>query len=533
MNNKDCILLRTLLQSTSFINTYKYSKDKKKKHRIIGNFIGFSIIYLMLIGYSIAMCIGYGKIGITDSIPAMCAVILSSLAFIFTLFKTNGYLFAFKEYDMLMSLPFEVKTIVKAKFLYMYVKSLPWYISISIAMLIGYAIYARPFWVVYPIWIILSLTLPIIPMLLAAFIGFIIARIGAGFKKTKLVQTVLTFVFILFAFSSRFIIEALFKDGKVTETLENISLLTKRTGDIYWPIKWFEGAVIHLKAGDTLLLIGITILLFEVIFILVSISYRKINSALKSNAAHRTFKMTKQKRSSVIQAIAFKEFKRFLGSTVYMINAFMGEVFALLLGITALFVGIDKLLILVTKEAPITTEMLLPAIPLIVYFFIGMLPTTVCSPSLEGKNFWIVKSMPIEPKTLYLGKILFNLYLTIPFAIFATLCLCISAKAGILNTFLYLILGILLCAFSSCFGCACGIKYMRLDWENEVEVVKQGTAVAVYLFPNMFITMGLVVGVVIFSTMINPIIVILTLMAVVAFLTWLSFRRVLTLSKII
>lgn len=74
---------------------------------------------------------------------------------------------------------------------------------------------------------------------------------------------------------------------------------------------------------------------------------------------------------------------------------------------------------------------------------------------------------------------------------------------------------------------------MRLDWENEVEVIKQGTAVAVYLFPNMFITMGLVVGVVIFSTMINPIIVILILMAAVAFLTWLSFRRVLTLSKII
>ena len=137
MNHKDCILLKALLQSTSLFNAYKYSKDKKKKHRVIGNFIGFSIIYLLLIAYSIAMCIGYGQIGIANSIPAMCAIIISSLAFIFTLFKTNGYLFAFKEYDMLMSLPFEVKTIVKAKFLYMYVKSILWYLSISIAMLIG------------------------------------------------------------------------------------------------------------------------------------------------------------------------------------------------------------------------------------------------------------------------------------------------------------------------------------------------------------------------------------------------------------
>ena len=72
---------------------------------------------------------------------------------------------------------------------------------------------------------------------------------------------------------------------------------------------------------------------------------------------------------------------------------------------------------------------------------------------------------------------------------------------------------------------------MRLDWENEIEVVKQGTAVAVYLFPNMFITMGLIVGVVVLSTMFNPIFVTLFLMVIIAFLTWLSLRKVLALSK--
>lgn len=531
MNLKDFILIQTLLKSTSLFNAYKYSKDKKKQHRLIGNVMGFAIIYILLVAYSIAMCVGYGQLGIADSIPTMCAIIISSLAFIFTLFKTNGYLFAFKEYDMLMSLPFEVKTIVKAKFLYMYIKSISWYLSISVAMLIGYAIYTKPFWMMYPIWIILSLILPIIPMLLAAFIGFMIAKIGARFKKTKIIQTLLTFVVILLAFCSRWIIEALFKNGNVGKTLEDLSNMTQKAGNVYWPIKWFDGSVVHLNVGDILLLLGVSLLLFEVIFIVVSKNYRQINSALKSNVIHQSFKMTAQKSRSVVQAIAFKEFKRFLGSTVYMTNIFMGEVFTLLLGIASLFVGIDKLLMLVTEDAPITTQMILPAIPLIIYFFIGMLPTTACSPSLEGKNFWIVKSMPIEPKVLYLGKILFNLYLTIPFMTFATLCLCLSAKAGLLNMVLYWVLGVLLCAFSSCFGCVCGMKYMRLDWENEIEIVKQGTAVAVYLFPNMFITMGLVVGVVALSTIVNPMLVTVLLIAVVALLTWLSLRKVLTLSK--
>ena len=45
---------------------------------------------------------------------------------------------------MLMSLPIEARTVAGCKFLYMYIKSLPWYLSISLAMLIGYGVCAAP-----------------------------------------------------------------------------------------------------------------------------------------------------------------------------------------------------------------------------------------------------------------------------------------------------------------------------------------------------------------------------------------------------
>jgi ABC-2 type transport system permease protein len=45
---------------------------------------------------------------------------------------------------------------------------------------------------------------------------------------------------------------------------------------------------------------------------------------------------------------------------------------------------------------------------------------------------------------------------------------------------------------------------MRLDWENEVEVIKQSAGVALYLLPNMFVTMGLVVLVVVLGRIIGP-----------------------------
>ncbi|MBQ6341873.1 MAG: hypothetical protein IJI41_01985 [Anaerolineaceae bacterium] len=532
MTANGILLLKTLLLSSSQRNIYRYTTDKKKRTKIIWGYIGQVCIYAMLVGYAIAMCVGYGKLGMIDAAPVLCALIISALAFILTLFQTNGYLFNFKEYDMLMSLPFEPKTVAGCKFLYMYVRSLPWYLSISMAMMIGYGIFAHPSVIVYPLWMILSLFLPVIPMLAAAFIGFLIARISAGFRKTNIVQTVLTMIFVIFCFSSRFIIEDIFRNDKVEATLESISEMTGNAGRIYLPAGWFSNAVTKSDLLSALLLIGMSALLFAAVFTVVGKSYRNINSALKSHAAARNFKMSTQKQRSVEEAIAFKEFKRLTGSTMYMVNGAMGVILAALVGIIALIFGFDKIIAAVTHNAPFDPAVLRPAIPFLVYFFLGMMATTACSPSLEGKNFWILQSLPIEMKTVYRGKMLFNMQLTVPFMIFSTLCLCISAHVPLVDLVLYLILGFMLCAFSTAWGCVCGVRHMRLDWENEVEVIKQGAAVTVYLLPNLFITMVLIGLTIFLGTRMDHKLLTCIFILVTGVLTALSYRKVIALSKV-
>ena len=525
------LLLRTLLLSTSQRNIYKYTTDNKKRRKIVFGTVGLVLLYAMLMAYSILMCIGYGAVGLISAAPVMCALTISILAFVFTIFKTNGYLFNFKEYDMLMSLPFESRTVAACKFVYMYVKSLPWYLSISLAMMIGYGYFARPAAYVYPLWIVLSVFLPVIPMLIASFLGFLIARVSAGFRKTNIVQTVLTFVFVVFCFSLRYIIEALIRNDQVQSTLEKASEMTDQAAGIYLPAGWFAGAVTQHHMLDAILLIGVSALLFAAVFALVGNSYRSINSALKSHAASRRYRMSAQKKRSVVNAIAFKELKRMTGSTAYMTNGAVGELLAALIGIVTLIIGFDRIVGVVTQGAPIDSSILQPAIPFIVYFFIGMLATTACSPSLEGKNYWIMQSLPIEKKTIYRGKMLFNMYLTVPFMAFSTLCMCIAAKAPVINTVLYLILGLALCAFSTAWGCVCGIRHMRLDWENEIEVIKQGAAVAIYLLPNLFVVMGLTVLVVFLGLRMDHRLLAVILTLIAALLALLSYLRVMALSK--
>ena len=531
MRNKGLLLLKTLLLSTSRRNIYRHTTDKKKKKKITGSYIGAFCLYAMLMGYSITMCIGYGHYGIIDSTPVMCALIISALAFIFTFMKTNGYLFNFKEYDMLMSLPFETSAVAACKFMYMYIKSLPWYLSISVSMMTGYGIYAHPSFAVYPIWLILSLILPIIPMLAAAFLGFLIARISTGFKKTNLIQTILSFVFVIFCFSLRYIIEALVKDDKVQATLEKTSEITGNTAKVYLPAAWFADAVRNGSIAGFLLLTVVSILLFAGVFMIVGRSYRNINSALKTHTSAGKYKMTVQKKRSVVQAVAYKELKRMTGSTTYMVNVAMGEILAALFGIVTLIFGFNRIIAIVTQNAPFDPAIVQPAIPFIIYFFIGMMSSTVCSPSLEGKNYWIVRSLPIDSKVLYQGKMLFNMYLTVPFMVFSTLCVCLSARMPFVDTVMYLVLGFMLCAFSTTWGCVCGIKHMRFDWENEVEVIKQGAGVAIYMFPNMFAVMGLTVGVIFLGMRMDHKVLALVFTLITGLLALLSYARVISMAK--
>lgn len=526
MKNRRLVLLNTLLKSTGTANYIKYSKDTKKKKQVIGNKIGFSTLYLLLLAYCVLMSIGYGQAGLIEAIPTTAALTISLLGFVFTLLKTNGYLFAFKEYDMLMAMPLSVRTIVADKFLYMYIKSIPMMVCISVSMMIGYGIYAKPSVLTYIIWILLSFVIPMIPMVIASALGALFAKIGSGFKHKKLVQTILIFIFILACVFSRFIIEAIFKEGRTEEVVGNIAETMEKTSGYYPPAKWFTAAVTGHGILYAVIMIAVSVGVLELFVALTAGSYRKINSALTTGTAHKDYHVGGMKKRSKVGTVAFKELKRFLGSTTYVTNAGFGEVMVVILAIAAIFVDADTLIAKVLQGAPLTKEMLLPAVPLIIYFMLGMISTPACSLSLEGKNNWIVQSMPIEKIDLYRGKMRFNLWLTMPFMIFASVTLGISAKASLLHILLLIVCGTALLMFSTCYGMVCGIKHVRYDWENEMEVIKQGTAVTVYLLPNMLVTMALMAGVVVLGLKLGTTSVLCILTAAAAILAYICYCRV-------
>ena len=250
------ILLKNMLLATSQLNIYQTTQDKKKKGKVIGAWVGMTIIYIMIIVYSFLSCIGFGEIGLIDIVPLACAMSISGLAFIFTIFRTNGYLFNFKEYDMIMSLPFREMEVVASRFMYMYMKCLPWYLSVSLSMMVGYIVYSKFSLVGVCAWILLTLFVPLIPMVVATFLGFCITKISSRFKKRNILTTVLTFAVVIGSFGLNYATNRFFSDGMARETLENIYAANEKVGQVYIPAKWFADAINDGNIGGGLLLIG-------------------------------------------------------------------------------------------------------------------------------------------------------------------------------------------------------------------------------------------------------------------------------------
>ncbi len=521
------LLLKTFLQSTSSINVLKYSKDKNKRKYATSSLVGIVILDIVLVVYATMMSVGLAYSGLGRDIPGACALLLLVMPFLFTLLKANGYLFGFKEYDMIMSMPFSVKSIVSGKFWYMYIKAMPMYGLLSLSMLIGYA-FGRylTLWGCIQ-WIVMTFAMPLIPMVIATALGAIAVKIGSGFRHKNIVQSLLIVVLLLPLIFSRFFIENTIRNDEIGDVMNVVSDSINGTASYIPFVRWFSEAVNDGALSSFLLVVASAILVYELFFILISRFYRKLNSQLSSGVKNKKYEHKVQRQRSMVTAIAFKEFKRMTGSATYFTNAGIGQIMVAIMGIAMLFVKPEVVIQAMMQGAPIDATLVFPGLPMLFNFFLGMVPTTCCSPSLEGKNYWIMKSLPINPMDDSKGKILYNLCISIPFGVFATITTSICFRVSVMDAIASVIAISSLCVFSTIFGLRCGLKHRRLDWENEMEVIKQGMAVSMYILPHIISGLVLMPMVVVANYFLHSVTVIMLCLTLVAWiLTLLAWKGV-------
>jgi len=488
------LLVKNRLIAQLGINVFRYEKDTRKRNSKIATTAAIIIFLITIVGYCGGMAYGYAYLGLTELIPGIALVISSLITLFFTMFKANGELFGFKDYDMVMSLPVPVRTIINSRFLNMYFWNTFITLLVMFPMGIVYASFAKSSLGFYIMWLVGIFLTCLIPTTVAAIFGAVITAIASKFRYASAVSTILciAFVVVFMVFS----MTAMTSDTGLGEMFSsetgNIDVkafsamapvISDSLNHVYPPAKLFTEAVVNGSIGSFLLFAGISIGWYALFVLLLSVKYRQINTALTSHVSRADYNLEILHQGSMLSALYKKTIMRILKSTVCATNLLIGCVLAVLLAVAILIAGPEK--VMQGFNASDYMYIVKSAACYAIAAIVCMTNTATVSLALEGKNIWLIKSLPISPKILYDSYLLTNLTFTIPTSIVCSVLFSISFKTGFIGTVLMILTPLTFSVFTAVAGIFIGNRMAYYDWQEETRLIKASIMSAIGLLGGM------------------------------------------------
>ncbi len=125
---------------------------------------------------------------------------------------------------------------------------------------------------------------------------------------------------------------------------------------------------------------------------------------------------------------------------------------------------------------------------------------------MEGENFWQIQTLPISNKVVYDSKILANLAVAGPFYLATVILFCLAMKPSAGEAIWMVAIPACYLLFISVTGLSINLAFPVLNWENEVQVVKQSTATLITMLVGMAVSiLPLVAVIVVPQEMVLPI----------------------------
>lgn len=463
-----------------------------KKNKTKTFLIGFAIVYALaayMFGFGFMF---YDLAKIMNEANQVQVVLSFSVTYVIglsvmmTLFRASGYVFHYKDYDILAPLPIPDFVVLLGKItvmlLMIYITSFIFVLPIAFAYFFfnGISILA----LIY--FLIGFLMTPLIPLVVLAFVSLGLDYITKRLPFAKILNIILMFVIFLGIFALSFT----FNDTEVNPLTGQINMV-KGLADIYPLIGWYIDAVHELNHLHMLYYILVSLGVFSLFILSVNRLVRKTNQSKTKGYITKNTKVNYDSKG-LIFTMVIKEIKKYFSVPIYAVNTGLGPVILVVFGVASFFFKTDIRIFLVQMmEVDMTIE---PLLLILFGFAIVMTYTPAISLSLEGKNFWILKSLPIEPRTIMVSKIIFNLILIVPIGLLSLLMLGFNLNIELLSLLVmgYVIIGLSL--LSSILNAYYNLYMPKFDFQNEVEVVKQSIASMVGVFGGfaLIITFGFV-----------------------------------------
>lgn len=476
------ILSKLELMNVFSLNVIRHTKDKKAKRTAVVLGITVGIIALMIACYTGALSYGFVAIGVKELVPSYIVFLSSIFTLVFCAFKTGKIIFKESCYDILASMPLKKSALVISRYIRLYTEGL---VVACVVMLPGIGVYActaTPGIPAVLLGLLSVIVVPIIPVTLSVLLGVLLTGITSKMKHKVLFETLLTIGIVVGLLATTTTTP---KDSSSID-LQTIEVVAKdilsTIHNIYPPASWFAsalglGSVMGFLSGTL-----VSIALFVAVIALTTVNFEKISRNLHANTAGHDFKLGEVQSNSFLKAMVLREAKRYFSSSVYVTNTILGPVMAVGFAVGLLFADYDSMLN--SLPVSINTYAIFPVL------FAGILGTNnpiITSVSMEGKEFWIIRTLPVADRDILKSKLIFHALLLAPFYIVGEIFLILALQPNLLQLVWMILLPITIAFCTLETGLFINLKFPKLAWNSDVEVVKQSASATIGGFAGIII----------------------------------------------
>ena len=459
----------------NFGKNKKNRKASKSSNMGIMIFVG-AMFLIMSFSYAFMM---YG-LAVGANRPNLLIAYGTTVGVLVTLMMTfaNAYgtLFKSRDFELLASLPIESRVVVASKIASLTIIGYALFGLMYIPAVIMYFLIAGFNIIAFLASIVVLLFGPLLITSLCSLVAYIVGSIVSHFKNKNTISTVLYVIFTIVLILGIYAINFTMPH---TEDEAIMQAYAEKLFTVFTSIYPVSKIVVPAVGGNLLYLllyVAIMVVPYILFVLIIGRRYVYINTHAKDSYKKSNYDISKEKKTKsrgLLKTLLQKEFKTLLATPVYLTNVVIGPVMSVAVVIFSSYIFMYKIAAVdeaVANSIAIGANVIC-AVSLLVS---GIAPASACSISMEGKKFWIIKSLPIDAKKYIRSKLLFSYLIMGPVMIIASVVACIIIKANWIDFICILLVPQVAALLYSLIGLLLNLKFYNLEWDNPTQAVKQG-----------------------------------------------------------
>lgn len=476
---------------------------RKSKLRGVLAYVGFSLIALMLYGMLVAMeyflYVAFAQLGEPQTMLALTGILCTMLTIITSFFYIFNELFFSKDVALVSALPISSRGLLTAKLIRIWLGEAGIALAVCLPVVILYGVEQAQGILYYVKALLLVPLMPMMPIAVVTLLSFLLIRISALWKRREALTVVMSMLFLGGYMWLQMRLSMASNAEDMNALMLQLVLKQKHVleliAGLYPPIRWFTGSLTSggLSAlWQWLAFAGLNIAALAAVIATLGGAYQRL--AIRQTEALARLNASMKKRvdrhgmRTPLMALYRRELREIFVVPIYAMNSLASAVMFPIIAVVMIASAGSNApeLAMLPVMLTLVPKTLLVAIATALFAFttsMNMAASTAVS--REGKRHEFFRTLPVEPQTQLLAKLLMgltiNLICALPMALVAFFVLPASR--------VQIVLGFLA---ALCFSTATAVVALMIDvnhpkfgWKSETEAIKQNGMAALSMFGAM------------------------------------------------